>query len=758
MSPDGNDANPAPAGDDVARSPARGTAARSASGSPRAFFAAGAPWAGRRMTLLFLAVCALGVSTMMTQLALMRELLSAFSGNEMVFGVILGSWFLLTGLGAWLGGTASKLRHPIRALIVAELLVAVLPLADVFLLRTLRNVVFLRGAMVGVTETVAGCLVLLLPYCLVSGYLLTLACSVLASQRSAASIGRVYFLDSLGDILGGLLFTFVLIHVFGHFGILYVPALLNLGFALAVSLAFRARWLLCVSVAVTVGLVTLMAAVDLDAVSTRLQFAGQHVVYRGSSPYGDLVVTETAGQYNFMESGVPLFSTDNIEEVEETVHYAMAQRPEAERVLLISGGASGTAAEVLKYGVRDVTCVELDPLIIEVARRFVPSNLADPRIRVVNTDGRLFVKRTAEQFDVVIADLPDPATSQINRLYTRQFFSETMRILRPGGVFATSVGHYENYLGDELARLIAVTHRTLSDVFDTVLIVPGGQVFFLASDGPLTSDMAARIERAGVTTQLVRRSYLAAVMAPDRLADIQRAVAEPAPANTDFSPVLYYYHLLYWMSQFRVRFGVLEGLLAVGVAAYLFRTRAVPFAVFTTGFAAAALEVVILMGFQILYGSVYHKVGLIVTMFMVGLALGSWIMNRMLPRRTATDLVKLEFVLAAYAALLPLALIALAMVPAGAVSAVAAQAALPVLTLGLAMLVGMEFPLASRADFRGVASTASRLYTADFVGAGLGALLVSTLLIPLVGVVYVCLLIAGLNLVSGTILWSKTRT
>ena len=113
-----------------------------------------------RLPPSLLAVCCLGLSAFLTQLVLMRELLSAFSGNELVFGIVLGNWMLLTGIGSTLGKTASRLRSPITVFIVAEVLIALLPIADVFLLRWLRNVVFLRGAEVGVTETVASCFVL----------------------------------------------------------------------------------------------------------------------------------------------------------------------------------------------------------------------------------------------------------------------------------------------------------------------------------------------------------------------------------------------------------------------------------------------------------------------------------------------------------------------------------------------------------------------------------------------------------------------
>ncbi len=706
--------------------------------------------------VLFLAVCCLGVSALITQLTLMRELLTVFSGNELVFGVVLGNWLLLTGIGSALGRTASRLKRPMALLVAAQILIAVLPIADVFLLRTLRNVVFLRGATVGVTETVISCFVLLAPYCLIAGYLLTLACLLLAQRKDASSIGQVYFLDNIGDVLGGMLFSFVLIYLFNHFGILYFPAFLNLLFAGLVALLFRKPILFGCAAALTVGLAGLIMTCDLDTLSREIQYVGRRVVYNGNSPYGSLVVTESAGQYNFILNGVPLFSTHNVEQVEETVHYAMAQRGDARRVLLIAGGVSGTAREILKYGVDAVDYVELDPLILKVARQYVPESLADPRIHVINTDGRLFVKQTLRRYGVVIVDVPDPSTSQLNRFYTREFFNEVHRVLTPGGVLCISLGHYENYLSKELARLIASTDRTLKQVYRNVLIIPGGRIFFLASDGELTAEVAERLEQAGIKTQLVGRDYLRAMLTPDRLADIRRALSEHAAVNKDFSPVLYYYNLRYWISQFKVRFGLLEGGLLLLLVIYLLRIRPVPLAIFTTGFAASALEVVLLVGFQILYGCVYHQVGLIVTMFMLGLGIGSFTMNRMLPRRSRKDLVRLELAIAGYAACMPLVLIALGHL-GGTPAAVASQVVIPLLAMLLAVLVGLEFPLAGKADFQAVTSTAARLYTADYIGAALGALLVSTLLIPTMGMPAVCLLAAGLNVASGLVILVTSR-
>ncbi len=714
--------------------------------------------AGHKRSVLFLAVCALGVSAFLTQITLMRELLSVFAGNELVLGIVLGNWLLLTGIGSYLGKTSARFRDGVGVLIAAQILIAILPIVQVFLLRSLRYAVFLRGAEVGLTETVVACFVLLAPYCLVAGYLLTLSSLVLASGRESSSIGQVYFLDNIGDIAGGLLFSLVLVYVFHHFQILYVSALVNLLMAFWAAWSFGRRRLLAIAGASSVPLAAVMFLGDLDRVSMRALFPGQQVVFQDNSPYGSLVVTESAGQYTFVENGVALFSTGNIEQVEETVHYAMAQRPDARRVLLIGGGVCGTAKEILRYDVPAVDYVELDPLVIRVAQKFLPDVLDDPRIHLAQTDGRLFLRQSPHRYDVVIADVPDPANSQINRFYTREFYAQAAARMTAEGVLCISLGRYENYLNDELADLIAATHATLRQQFRNVLMLPAGKVYFLASDGPLTLQIAQRIEQQGIRTQLVGRHYLDGVLTPDRLAAVRRAVTPGAPPNTDFNPILVYYDLRYWMSQFRVRFGLLEGVLGLMLIVGLLRARPVSFAVFTTGLAASALEVVLLVGFQVLYGCVYHQVGWIVTMFMIGLGIGSFTMNRWLPRRSRKDLVWLELAVAVYAVGLPFVLMALGRIQSVPVQLAASQLVVPLLALGLAVLVGLEFPLAGKADFRTVSDTAARLYTADYVGAALGALLVSTFLIPVIGVVAVCLLAAGLNVLSGGILvWTSRK-
>jgi len=780
--------------------------------------------ATRKPTLT--AVFALGVSCIITQLALMREMLGVFAGNELVLGVVLGNWLLLMGLGASLGRWASRWEHAPGALIGLLLFTAVVPPLQIVALRGLRQFVFLRGEAIGVVGTGLASLLVLLPYCLAAGFFLALACGALAGRGAAVGAGRVYAMDSLGSVAGGALFSFVLVRWLDHVALLGWPALLNV--LVAAWLAWRTRsvaasrqsaahslsptrrrsaetplrewgaWptgtlLLALTLAVGAGLLAWILLARPDVSSTARQFPGQRLLFRGNSPYGRLIVTASGDQTNFIENGVVVAFTPNIEQAEESVHFALAQRPGAKRVLLIGGALSGATREILRYGVTALDGVELDPLVAALGRRFLPAEFSNARLRLCEADARQFVRRAGANYEVVIVALPDPTTAQLNRFFTHEFFQEVRRVLRPGGVLSFAVGRYENYAGPELSRLLSCARQTAVRSFHNVLLLPGGRTYFLASDGPLTTDIAPALERSGVATRWVTRPYLAATLAPDRLADLERAAASAAPVNRDFAPVLYYLHLRYWASQFEGGSRGLAMALVVVATIYLARLRGAAGVIFASGFAGSALELVLLLAVQIVTGAVYRQLAWVVTLFMAGLAVGAlaathWLLKpqpgtgRSGAWPSATDqpgetvrrsaetpppwasrihpsslLCLLALGVAVFALLLPVLLLALARLATLGAGGTAMLAIILVFTFGLAVLVGAQFPLAN-ALATGVRHAAARLYTADFVGASIGALLTSVWLLPAAGVAGVCWITGGLSLLAALIALGRKRS
>jgi spermidine synthase len=293
----------------------------------------------------------------------------------------------------------------------------------------------------------------------------------------------------------------------------------------------------------------------------------------------------------------------------------------------------------------------------------------------------------------------------------------------------------------ELARLISSASSTAREHFINVLLVPGSRVTFLASNGPLQSNVAAAMQQWKIPARYVNSNYLDATLTSDRFADLRRAVAADADINRDLSPVLLNYCLRNWMSQFGVRFGLLEAVLLLVLLVYLVRLRAAPMVVFVSGLAGSALEVVLLLGVQVLFGSVYHQVGTIVMLFMAGLALGAWLAGRFLEAIGRRGLAVLAVVLALVGAMLPPALAYMGTTLVSPVMVLLFRLAIALITLVVGGLVGAIFPVAGRLELAGDIEAPSRLYTADFIGASLGALFAATLLIPVVGVTGTCMVV-----------------
>ena len=173
-------------------------------------------------------ILALGLTAIITQIILLREFMSVFNGNELVIGVIMANWMLLTGTGSYLGRFSGKISGKPGFMYVSLMLVAVLPAITVFLLSLLRNVVFPFGSMISIIQITYSSFVLLMPFCLLSGFLFTFFCRTISGQYKANLIGRVYSLEAIGSIAGGLLFNFVLVYLLKTFQSLTILMFINL--------------------------------------------------------------------------------------------------------------------------------------------------------------------------------------------------------------------------------------------------------------------------------------------------------------------------------------------------------------------------------------------------------------------------------------------------------------------------------------------------------------------------------------------------
>ncbi|MBM3309629.1 MAG: hypothetical protein FJY77_05175, partial [Candidatus Altiarchaeales archaeon] len=470
-----------------------------------------------------------------------------------------------------------------------------------------------------------------------------------------------------------------------------------------------------------------------------MQYKGQSVLYQKNSLYGNVVVTKTAGQVNFYQDGIPLFSSENTVSNEESVHYALSQL-EAKKVLLVSGGVSGILNEILEHG-SPVDYVELDPVLVSSGVRFMPdSGVLSPSVAILESDGRLYVKQSSEKYDAILVNTPDPNTVQLNRYYTKEFFRECRKILSDGGVFSISLAFSENYLSPEARSMHGTLYNTLKSEFKNVLVVPVGRVYYIASDGVLTYDIAGQLERKKIETKYVNENYLKGMLTEERVGNFMDSIQNVGEVNLDLKPVVYSNFLGRVSKQFNVNLEWLYILLLAVMLIAVLKLDSVSLSVYAFGFSGMVLEIVSIVFFQIVYGYVYVKIGVLVTFFMVGLALGAYHTTHSRAGVHANKSMLERYITAMTACSLAIPLISYLVSKTS--SNLAANTVFPLFTLSTGFLVGGIFPIACRLHKN---KDASKLYALDLFGAFIGSVAASALLIPALGVVGTCLIAAILN-------------
>ena len=158
----------------------------------------------------------IGFAATVAQILVLRELLTVFSGSELAVAVVLSAWLFWTALGSLLGGKISQCEFASQSLFGYLQNCSGLMLTATILFIRLSRLLFHVGAgeLVTLGQMLAISFLTLAPFCLISGCLFSLACSLLASliPHWTRSPGLVYFLEGLGAGIGGVIFTLLLIH------------------------------------------------------------------------------------------------------------------------------------------------------------------------------------------------------------------------------------------------------------------------------------------------------------------------------------------------------------------------------------------------------------------------------------------------------------------------------------------------------------------------------------------------------------------
>ncbi len=178
------------------------------------------------------------------------------------------------------------------------------------------------------------------------------------------------------------------------------------------------------------------------------QLFEDEVILSEQTPYQAITITRFDDRIRlFLDQSIQFDSLDEHRYHEALVHPAMGLAPRVANVLILGGGDGMAAREVLRHeDVETVTLVDLDPRVTElfttnpVLTTLNDSALTDPRVTIQNEDAWAFIAEDDALYDIIIADLPDPKTIALSKLYSIEFYAMLAERLTAQGLIVTQAG------------------------------------------------------------------------------------------------------------------------------------------------------------------------------------------------------------------------------------------------------------------------------------------------------------------------------
>jgi len=741
-----------------------------------------------------LVILVIGLSGLVAQVMLLRELMVSFYGNELTLGIIFANWIILEALGVLIiGKFIERIKNKINVFISLQIIFSLLLPLSIYFSRTFKSIIGIPfGEAIGLSAIFCSSFIIILPISFCHGGLFSASCKIysLNVRETARSIGKVYSWETLGTILGGVILTYLFIPYLTSFEIAFIISLANLIICLFL---YRykpgkiIKYIVLASIVLTFYLILGGGLRIIERDSINKQWRNSKVLDYRNSIYGNIAVTKQMEQYTFFYNGIPVITAPYPDKqfVEDFGHLPLLFHSKPQEILVISSGAGGLINEILKHPVRKVDYAEIDPLIINVLRKYptrlTESELENKRVNIINLDGRFFLRTNQQAYDIILIGLSNQSDLSTNRLFTREFFYLVKKRLKPEGIFAFWLPGSLTYLSAELKDLNASIFNGLKEVFDYTRIIPGDYNIFLASQSKSLLDVTPSLIQQRKLEQNIEADTLPPSYVEYRLSKYwldwftQSSTGATGKINQDLKPVAVFETLILWNKKFSANIAHIlkffENLNLKIAFTFIFLITLLIFYVFyrsqskkpfitysiaTTGFFGMLINLILIFSFQVFYGYLYHRLGLLISIFMAGTALGSiFITNKI-------DRIKNELGLfIGFEALIIIFTYIMALIITGLhLSMDFASLIFIALFFISGMLMGLEFPLASKIYMgkkANIGETVGILYSADLIGGWVAGIFGGIILLPVLGLFNTCMLIVMFKLSSLALLILSRR-
>ncbi len=267
-------------------------------------------------------------------------------------------------------------------------------------------------------------------------------------ENLRVTISSIFSFDYIGGLVGSIAFPLLLLPHLGYFATAFLVGSMNALAAILIVFKYAKRIkdaAIYKTAAVGLFVCMLIGAVFSENISDVIEggLYRDNIILSEHTQYQHIVMTKHKDDLRlFIDGNIQFCSLDEYRYHEALVHIPMAQASCKEKVLVLGGGDGLAVREILKYPESEITLVDLDAEMLEICRTdpqvsaLNEGALDSERLTVVVDDAYRYLEETADMYDVILVDLPDPNNDALNKLYTNIFYRLCGNHLTEDGVLA----------------------------------------------------------------------------------------------------------------------------------------------------------------------------------------------------------------------------------------------------------------------------------------------------------------------------------
>jgi spermidine synthase len=350
------------------------------------------------------------------------------------------------------------------------------------------------------------------PLCAALGYLTPKLIDDLANGNPVEA-GKAYAINIAGSIVGPLLAGYLLLPLVGSKISLIGLALLFLIPALFLLKELPRKMAYLVAVLALASLVASFRAPSYEEGGLLVSDIKNVVLRRD---YTATVISCSLGdEKDLIVNGQHMTSLAQVTKYMAHLPLALHKEP-PQSALVICFGMGTTFRALLSWGI-NATAVELVPSVTKAFGYYhadAPEVLKNPKGKIVIDDGRRFLKRSPDSYDVITIDPPPPSyAAGSSLLYSSDFYAEMKQHLKPGGIL-------QQWFPGNKPLVLSAVAKSLVESFRYVRAYPSFEdygVHFFASDTPIENlNVDQLIERMPASARVDLGEWIAHGAAPER--------------------------------------------------------------------------------------------------------------------------------------------------------------------------------------------------------------------------------------------------